>query len=154
VKTPRRRVDTAAEAVLPNSAVLQRPSAERNEPRDAAPAVTLVLVSIGGLLGALVRYAAGAGLPLTALQTTWGINVSGCFLMGVLLTCISRYRPRQRYLRPFLGVGVLGGYTTFSTFMVDLQTARPVTALAYLMLTFVGCLPAVWLGSRVVSGHR
>jgi CrcB protein len=57
----------------------------------------------------------------------------------------------HRLWRPFLGVGVLGGYTTYSTFAVDavrlLHQHRPGVALGYVVVTFVSCLAAVWLGA-------
>ena len=58
--------------------------------------------------------------------------------------------PRSRYLRPFLGVGVLGGFTTLSAYALDVRTLvaddRPVLAAAYLLATLVAGLFAAWLG--------
>lgn len=58
--------------------------------------------------------------------------------------------------RPFLGVGVLGGFTTFSTYAVDVQQAivagAPGTALAYLAATALGALVAVAVGDAVTAG--
>ncbi len=58
--------------------------------------------------------------------------------------------PRSRYLRPFLGVGVLGGFTTFSTYALDVRTLvvddRPVLAVAYLLATLAAGLVAAALG--------
>jgi CrcB protein len=79
------------------------------------------------------------------------VNVSGSFLIGVLMVLIATRRPAQRFIRPFLGVGVLGGYTTFSTAMVDVQQAAPGTALLYLGATIVAALVAVWAGSALTS---
>lgn len=121
------------------------------------PAVVLPLISAGGVLGALARHGLSVAWPHSPTGfpwATWTINVSGCFLIGVLMTSIARRRPHQRYLRPFLGVGFLGGYTTFSTSIVDLQPARPGTALAYLAATVLGALLAVWLGSSLADARR
>ena len=85
---------------------------------------------------------------------TWTVNVSGSFLIGVLMTAISRWRPDQRLLRPLLGVGFLGGYTTFSTSVVDVQHSPPAMALLYLFGTVLGALLAVWAGSTLTAPRR
>jgi CrcB protein len=117
----------------------------------------LPVISVGGLLGALARYGIGVAWPHPPdgfPWATWTINVSGCFLIGILMTFIARYRPDRRYLRPLLGTGVLGGYTTFSTSIVDIQHAPAIIGLAYLFATLVGALVAVWLGTVVVPRSR
>jgi len=115
------------------------------------------VVSAGGVLGALARYGIDATWPHAPAGfpwATWTINVTGCFLIGVLVTALDRWRPDQRYLRPFLGVGFLGGYTTFSTAIVDLQRADPAIALAYLGASVIGALIAVWAGSTLAGLGR
>jgi CrcB protein len=67
------------------------------------------------------------------------------------MTLIARRWPDRRLLRPFLGVGVLGGYTTFSTSVVDVFVARPGVALFYLAATVAGALAAVWAGSALAA---
>jgi len=66
----------------------------------------------------------------------------------VIVTEVVTHRP---LLRPFLGVGVLGGYTTFSTYVVDIQhtagSGAALTALGYLALTLIGALLAVYTGT-------
>ena len=52
-------------------------------------------------------------------MTTFVINVSGSFILAVLLVCVIEVWPPTRYVRPFGAVGFLGAYTTFSTWMVD-----------------------------------
>ncbi|GLY05984.1 CrcB family protein [Actinoplanes sp. NBRC 101535] len=108
----------------------------------------LVAVAAGGALGALARYAIASAGP-GSVWTTWLINVSGCFLIGVLYTLLPRLRPQDRLLRPLLGTGVLGGYTTFSTATVEVYLASPRTALLYLAATLVGAILAVAAGSAV-----
>ena len=85
------------------------------------PDVTGYLAAaVGGALGAPARWAVGEAIP----SATWPVatllvNLSGCLLVGVLLAVLSA-RPRARpWLRPFLATGVLGGWTTYSTFAVD-----------------------------------
>lgn len=109
----------------------------------------LAVISAGGALGALARYGLGVAFPHTPGQFPWAtfaVNVSGCLFIGVLLVVIGS----QRLLRPFLGTGFLGGYTTFSTYIVDIQhllgTGKAVTAFAYLAGTLVSAMLAVYLG--------
>lgn len=113
----------------------------------------LAVISAGGVAGALGRYGLTEAFPHAAEGFAWatfGINVSGCLLIGVLMVLVSDVWPTRRLLRPFLGTGVLGGYTTFSTYIVDIQqllaagAAR--TALTYLAGTLLTALAAVYAG--------
>ena len=118
-----------------------------------APSV-LAAISAGGVIGALARYGIYTAWPHPAGSfpwATWTINVTGCFLIGVLMVLIARRWPRQRLIRPFFGTGVLGGYTTFSTAMTDIQVTRPAPALLYLAGTLIGALLAVWAGTAVAE---
>jgi CrcB protein len=142
---------------------LDRPAAARSRPRLRDPAV-LGVIAVGGVLGAEARYAAGLLAPHGAGQwpwATWLVNVSGCFLIGVLMVVVTELTSPHRLLRPFLGVGVLGGYTTFSTAMVDVQqlalAGRAGTALAYLLSTAVAAVVAAFAGTvltRAVVARR
>lgn len=117
-----------------------------------APWVVLSVISVGGGLGGLARYglaeawpAAGAGFPWATFVT----NVSGCLLIGVLMVLVAEVWPDRRLLRPFLGVGVLGGFTTFSTYVVDIGRLVAVgaagTALLYAAATMLSALAATWI---------
>jgi CrcB protein len=125
----------------------------------AAPALlrdrwdVLLVIAAGGALGSLARWAVGETFPHGDAQVAWGTwlaNVSGSFLLGVLMVFVLDVWPPRRYLRPFLGVGVLGGYTTFSTYMLDtrglLAGGEPAAAFGYLFGTLLTGLLAVWLG--------
>lgn len=104
----------------------------------------LLAVAAGGALGALARYGALLAWPGPP-WATWLVNVSGCFLIGVLLTLVDR-----PLLRLFLGTGVLGGYTTFSTASVEILQ----DGLGYLAATLLGALLAAWAGSVAASVFR
>ncbi|MDL4774072.1 fluoride efflux transporter FluC [Actinomadura xylanilytica] len=118
-----------------------------------APWATLSAISAGGVAGSLARYglseAFGRG-PGGFAWATFSINVSGCLLIGALMVAITEVWRAHPLTRPFLGVGVLGGYTTFSTYIVDfqraLQSGSPRTALAYLAATLFCALAAVHAG--------
>ena len=119
-----------------------------------SPWPVLGAISAGGVLGALARYGVGQAWPHPPGGFPWAtflINVTGCFLIGILMVIVTEVVTDRRLLRPFLGVGVLGGYTTFSTYVVDIQRAAgagaALVALAYLALTLVAALLAVWAGS-------
>ncbi|MEW2360019.1 CrcB family protein [Spirillospora sp. NPDC029432] len=121
-----------------------------------APWSTLGAIAAGGVAGALARYgvAEAFGHPSGAFAwATFTVNVSGCLLIGILMVAITEVRAAHRLTRPFLGVGVLGGYTTFSTYAVDAQRAVEAgsagTALVYLAVTPVCALAAVLAGVRL-----
>ncbi|MFU8852320.1 FluC/FEX family fluoride channel [Micromonospora sp. SL1-18] len=121
------------------------------------PATVLGVIAGGGVLGALARAGLQAAFPHPPTGFPWatfGINVVGSLLIGVLMAVLTA-RPAGPLVRPFLGVGVLGGFTTFSTYVVDTQRAgaagAPGTALAYLAATLVGALLAVWTGDAIAS---
>lgn len=131
--------------------------AQRRELREH-PAAVLGAIALGGALGALARYGVGLALPHATGAWAWStfvINLSGCLAIGVLMALIEHRLPDQKLLRPFAGVGILGGYTTFSTATVDvvqlLQAHRPGPALGYLASTALGALVAVALGFGVTA---
>jgi len=111
----------------------------------------LAAIAAGGATGAAARYLIGQTWPTPAGAFpigTLAINVLGCALIGVLMVLVADVWGRQRLIRPFLGTGVLGGFTTFSTYAVDIQRlvvgAHAGTALLYLAVTPIGALLAVW----------
>ncbi|MFI6243160.1 fluoride efflux transporter CrcB [Micromonospora sp. NPDC050795] len=113
----------------------------------------LATIAAGGVIGAVVRYALSVAWPHAPGEFPWSTfvtNVTGCLLIGVLMVLITEAWAAPRLVRPFLGVGVLGGYTTFSTYAVDIQQAvaagHPRTALVYLAGTLTAALAAVYTG--------
>jgi CrcB protein len=135
-----------------------RVAGDRRESRERLWPV-LAAIAAGGVVGALARNALQQTIahPLGGFdRATWLIDVTGCFLIGVLMVLVTEVWTGRWFVRPFLGVGVLGGFTTFSTYVVDIQqslaTGQPRTALAYLAATLLGALVAVWLGDTVMRG--
>jgi CrcB protein len=119
------------------------------------PAV-LAAIAAGGVLGAEARYGMSVLMPHEPGQwpwSTWLVNISGCFLIGILMVVITELTAPHRLVRPFLGVGVLGGYTTFSTAMVDVQqmalTGHAAAALTYLVATVTAAVVAAFAGVTV-----
>jgi fluoride exporter len=134
------------------------PDVDLGDPRQRAelkPSV-LAAIAVGGALGGLARHGLQIAFPVRVFPwATFGINVSGCLLIGVLMVLIARRWPNVRLLRPFAGVGFLGGFTTFSTYILDVRntvdTGRPGLALAYLAGTLLAAIVAVWAGMALTE---
>ncbi|HEY4399414.1 MAG TPA: CrcB family protein [Lactobacillaceae bacterium] len=79
----------------------------------------MLIVGIGGFVGGALR--AAFGLVSTSVWLTFGINVVGAFLLAVLGAFLARRLAEPATWQNFLGTGILGGFTTFSTFMLQLH---------------------------------
>ncbi|MFJ4901511.1 fluoride efflux transporter CrcB [Streptomyces sp. NPDC088727] len=120
--------------------------------RTLNPQIPVVaVVALGGATGACARYGASLLWPTEAGGFPWTtlvVNVIGCAVIGVFMVVISEAWAAHRLVRPFFGTGVLGGFTTFSTYAVDIQRlvdgGRARSGLAYLGLTLLAALAAVW----------
>jgi len=122
----------------------------------------LILVAAGGAAGAAFRYHIGAvalrnlgpGFP----WGTWIVNLLGGFLMGVLAgTLVRQFTSTEgEPLRLFLGVGVLGGFTTFSAFSLEtanmLIRGQAVQAAAYAVSSVAGSVLMLFLGLLITRG--
>ncbi len=114
---------------------------------------SLLLVMLGGALGAGARHLAGRGaLALLGPAFPWGtlgVNLLGGLLMGVLAGTLARNGANEAW-RLLLGVGVLGGFTTFSAFSLDTVTMveRGATGMAasYVLASVIGSVAALYAG--------
>jgi CrcB protein len=118
----------------------------------------VLAVAAGGALGAPIRYELSARVHIAAGSFPWAtfwINVSGSFLLGLLLTFVLERWPPTRYVRPFLAIGVLGAYTTFSTYSVEtdllLRDGHVALGVVYALGSLVAGGAAVYLG--IVAGR-
>ena len=123
--------------------------------------LSFAAVAGGGAIGALARWGvdraieeAGPPSPFATLI----VNIVGCFLMGLLVSYVLGHPGRHGLWRPFLGVGVLGGFTTFSAFALDIvvvmRDGYPAAALAYLVASVGGALIALWGGLEIGRALR
>jgi fluoride exporter len=115
--------------------------------------VIYLFAALGGALGALARWGLAEALPHSPGSWPWAtllVNLVGCLLIGVLLAVLLARFPKSRWLRPFLAVGVLGGFTTYSTFAVDVVrltgAGRGPLAVAYVVVSVLGGVLAVLVG--------
>lgn len=130
--------------------------------------VVVIAVAVGGVAGALGRAGLSELWPHATGQWDWATlvtNLVGCLALAVLLVVLGERFPGNRYARPLLGTGVLGGFTTFSTFSVDavqmVRVERPGLATAYVVVSvatmLLACLTGVLLarsGLRLSARHR
>lgn len=120
----------------------------------------ILLVGLGGFLGAIARYKLGGlVLHMTVQQRfpfgTFTVNVLGCLVVGLLAGAAERYEMFGPDARLFLFTGLLGGFTTFSAFGLEamhlIRRGDLATAALYAGGSVVLGLAAVWLGLWLVS---
>ncbi len=116
--------------------------------------VNLFLVMAGGALGAGARYL--VGLSFAGARYPWGtlaVNVAGALAMGLLAGIIAKGLAGEP-ARLLLGVGVLGGFTTFSAFSLELVTMAErgamLTAIGYALASVIGSVIALFIGLSAV----
>lgn len=140
-----------------------RVRAQRREQIRSRSAVLLV-IAVGGGSGALARYGVTELLPTRTGHFPWGtfvVNGVGCLLIGALMVLIGEMSSAHRLVRPFLGVGFLGGFTTFSTYAVEtdglMRAGAPVLAFGYwggtVLCAMLAVILGVWL-TRAVGSVR
>ena len=110
--------------------------------------MTALLVAAGGAAGVLARYGLNVAAP--SIWTVVAINVAGSFLLGCLLH--AHWAPE---VRDGVGIGFLGGFTTFSTFSVqavlEAEGGREGLAVAYVLASVLGGLAAAFAGYRLAG---
>lgn len=114
-------------------------------------------VAIGGFLGACARFfitnRINARWSRDFPLATFLINVTGAFLLGFIAADARANNLLDYWLRSGIGVGFLGAYTTFSTWMFESNTLRDrravATVIAYLLASLVVGMIGAWIGSRL-----
>lgn len=123
-----------------------------------------LVVALGGALGSVLRF--GLGSWIDGMMTRggqifpWGtilVNITGCFIIGLFAT-LTGTEGRwlvPALLRPFVMIGILGGYTTFSSFSLQTLTLwndnQRWEAAANVLISVVLCLAGVWLGAALAG---
>lgn len=123
-----------------------------------------LVIGLGGALGSMLRFGLGSFIDSNVQKGgsafSWGtilVNITGCFIIGFIWT-ISATEGRillSTYTRSFILIGILGGYTTFSSFGLQtfllVQSGQRWEAAANVLLSVVLCLVGVWLGAMLAS---
>ena len=123
------------------------------------PLVRAAAIAGGGALGTLARYGVARALVPT-LGFPWDtflVNVAGSFVLGVIVVLVVERWSPTRYVRPFVAIGFCGGFTTFSTMVVQAaqlgQHHRAGVAAAYLLASLAAGLVAAAAGMGVARGR-
>jgi CrcB protein len=120
--------------------------------------MSLIYVMVGGGLGSMLRYVIMSFIGRLSVgafpYSTLAVNIFGSFLMGVWITFMANILPaRAQSLHLLFAVGVLGGFTTFSTFSLDIfylvergnNAQAVIYVLVSVLLSFLSLIGGVWL---------
>lgn len=154
---PERNERPCDEPVEIDSDVDLRVPGERDELR--RPVALLLAIAIGGMLGGLGRFTISEAWPMPADAFPWPtlvVNATGCFALGMLMAFVLGRPGRIHPLtRPAVGTGLVGGYTSFSSYAVEVHhlliAHRPVLGLAYLAASVIVGVAAVVVGRSTAT---
>jgi CrcB protein len=121
----------------------------------------LAAIFAGGVVGALARAGLTEVLPHSSAEWPWATfaaNVLGAFLLGYFATRLQERLPLSAYRRPFVGTGVCGAFTTFSTMQVELlkmlDGGHYLLAAAYAAASVAAGFLAVWTATAITRRVR
>lgn len=134
---------------------LPRVGTDTGRDRPGLRPATLLAVAAGGIIGTAARYGVATLLISDTVfpWTTLLVNLTGSFALGVVVAAVQRRPAAPVWLRPLVGTGVLGAYTTYSAFAVEVNAllpTRPALALLYAAVSIAGGVAAAGAGIRVV----
>ena len=127
-----------------------------------SPFMAISSVALGGAIGAVLRHQMGRGMThwlgvqaVTAFPwATLAVNVVGSLAMGLLAGFLARHGQGGEHWRLFLGVGLLGGFTTFSSFSLEMmmliERGQALQALTYALISVLAGLTALYVGLIVM----
>lgn len=121
----------------------------------------LAAVFVGGAIGTVARAAVATALPFNPAHWPWAtfiVNIIGAFMLGYFTTRLLERLPLSSYRRPFLGTGLCGGLTTFSTMQVEIlkiiEHGHYGLAAAYAFVSIVAGILAVYTATILVRRVR
>jgi CrcB protein len=117
-------------------------------------------IAVGGALGTLARYGTDRALVVSSTGFPWAtfaVNVTGSFVLGLLVTLVVERWPPTRFVRPFAAIGFCGGFTTFSTLAVEaaqrVQHGHVALAAGYVLASLAAGVVAATLGMALARGR-
>ena len=120
----------------------------------------LSAIAVGGAMGTLARYVVERAVVADPAGIPWGtltVNIVGSFVLGIVVTLVTERWPDDRFLRPLVAVGFCGGFTTFSTFAVEIDQrfrhGHGGIAAAYLIASLLAGLGAALTGITLARGR-
>lgn len=120
---------------------------------------TYIAIGLGGALGALSRFGLARILPASAFThfplQIFLVNAIGCLFLGILMEIMVFYWSPSSAMRSFLTTGFLGGFTTFSAFVLEfgllIDKNLPLQALVYAIASVTVCILCFFVGIRLVK---
>ena len=121
--------------------------------------ITVISIAVGGALGALLRYFLGNQISIIfGTNFPWGIlliNIFGSFLMGITIESFNLFSISNEPMQKFLTVGILGAFTTFSTFSLDaidlITKNRVFDAFLYIFASVILAIGFLFLGIQLIK---
>jgi CrcB protein len=116
-----------------------------------------LFIGLGGFLGSIARFGLASYVQTKTESLfpygTMLVNITGCFVIGLLMTLFQERVVAPQNIRLFLIIGVLGGFTTFSSFSYDtfalFRSGNQLAAGINVTVSLIGCLLATWAGFYV-----
>jgi CrcB protein len=120
--------------------------------------IAALLVALGGAIGSIARYQVGRWMtwlmgPQAVTAFPWAtltVNIAGSLAMGVLAGFLARHGQGGEHWRLFVGVGILGGFTTFSSFSLEMmlliERGQAANAFLYAAISLLAGLSALYVG--------
>ncbi len=113
---------------------------------------TILAIASGGAIGAVLRHFTGLLIP--GVGATLAVNIAGSFLMGVLIVSFTHYWNPSQELKAFLSVGLLGAFTTFSTFSLNVATlwerGEIFVTIGYIVASVIFSIFALFAGMFII----
>ena len=118
--------------------------------------INILYVALGGAIGALLRYLTSNFFKIlfpNFLLGTFFVNILGSFLIGFLVSSLENKIPYDNFIKYFLIIGVLGSFTTFSAFSIEVvelyNNNKILLSLAYIFTSLFFCISAAYVGYNI-----